>query len=63
MNTLLAEFTNGDYEVKWYISGKAKKIHKVEYGLQIKKFDNNLEACHEFGECVLHSLGCAGKLD
>lgn len=61
MKTLLAKFEDGDYNVLWYLVGKNK--HAVEYGQQIKKFDNNLEACHEFGECVLHSVACTGKLE
>ena len=61
MKTLLAKFEDGGYNVLWYLKGKRK--HVVEYGLQIKEFDNNLEACREFGECVLHSVACTRKLE
>ena len=56
----LTEFTDGDYSVLWQ-AGKTR--HVITNGLQVKTFNNSLDACHEFGECVRHSLECAGKLD
>ena len=38
-------------------------LHSVTYGYSVKVTGCDMEACHEFGECVRHSLECAGKLD
>lgn len=58
--TLLAEFTEGDSTVSW---GKRGDMHIITYGLQVKRYRDDIGACHKFGECVRHSLECAGKLD
>lgn len=59
---VLTQFRDGDYDVTWY--RYANGSFKVVYGQQIKTFKKreDVEACHEFGECVRHSLECAGKL-
>lgn len=46
--------------VQWY---KNSKVHCIVYGLQSTFYDDDLAACHGFGECVRHSLECEGKLD
>ena len=58
---LLATFTQGDTDVEW--SRVGKRSYYVKYGLQITRFTDSVKACHEFGECVHHSLECASKLD
>lgn len=58
---IIASNKDGDIPVIWFKKGK--KAHVIEYGKQRKTFFDDLEACHEFGECVRHSLECEGKLD
>jgi hypothetical protein len=43
--------------------GRLAGEHIVTYGQQVTKYRCDVAACHEFGECVRHSLECAGKLD
>ncbi len=35
----------------------------VVYGSQVKNGLSYGGAAHEFGECLMHALGCAGKID
>ncbi len=35
----------------------------VIYGKQVKASLNYAQAAAEYGECIFHSLACAGKLD
>lgn len=35
----------------------------VVYGQQVKRRLTYMSAAHEFGECLMHALCCAGKLD
>ena len=56
----IATFTDGDTPVTW---SRKRKRHTVHYGKQVTHCTDSLQACHEFGECVRHSLECAGKLD
>ena len=60
-NKRITTFTDGDHEVSLYqcINGE----FFVAYGEQNSRRLDYANAAKEFGECVLHSLGCAGKLD
>lgn len=58
---LIHEFTDGDFSVKLFQNGKDK--FTVQYGLQSEGGLNYASAAHRYGECVFHSLACAGKLD
>jgi|LGVE01.1.fsa_nt_gb hypothetical protein len=61
MNKLLTEFTDGDSNVKLVRTSKSK--FKVVYGSHMA-CDLPIDAAfEEFGNCVRHSLECAGKLD
>jgi len=60
MKTLLAEFKDGDIHVLWYKVGASR--YTVRYGAQRLKFNNYIEACHEYGECVAHALVRVGKM-
>lgn len=59
----LTEFKDGDINVVWVRNGRG--THVITYGKQVSNFPptHSLEACHEFGECVRHSLERAGLLD
>lgn len=59
--TLLTTFNDGDYPVELHQTSKHK--YTVLYGAQ--KFERLtwLQAAHEFGECMFHSLECANKID
>lgn len=59
---LVHEFKDGDYNVKLEQSDKTG-LFKVTYGLQKTRDLTQRDAAHHFGECVFHSLACAGKLD
>ena len=60
MAKLITEFTDGDVPVRWEFDGL---VHVITYGRHSKQFQFDLDAAHEFGECVGHSLHCAGKFD
>lgn len=51
---------DGDIPVWWF---KYVTKHVVIYGNEFKTLKSSIDACHEFGECVLHSLTCVGKLE
>lgn len=58
---LLAKFVSqGSYPVRWEFDGAN---HAITYGERIHVYTNDLTAAHEYGECVRHSLECAGKLE
>ena len=38
-------------------------LHQVRYGLQVRRFDCQIKACHEYGECVRHYAECECLLD
>lgn len=50
----------GRNEVVWSTNAKGR-THKVRYGFQVKIFGNDMDACHEFGECVRHWAECEGR--
>lgn len=57
---LLAEFTTGDFPVTWEL---LQGEHVITYGLQVTRYRDDIAASREYGECIRHSLECAGKLD
>ena len=61
----LAHFDRGDHEVNWSktTDEHGKVTYTITYGQQQTSYQDDLAACREFGECVRHSLECAGKLD
>lgn len=40
-----------------------KHLFAVQYGKQHKYNLTETEAAHEYGECIMHALTCAGRLD
>lgn len=58
---LVHTFVDGDYPV--VLCQNSKKLFSVVYGTHIKQRLTYSEACIEYGECVFHSLACAGKLE
>ena len=48
------------YSVTWQFDGDD---HQIIYGSHTRVYTNDIKAAHEFGECVRHSLECAGVLD
>ena len=58
---LLAEHDEtNQHLIQWTVTGN---LHTICYGLQVTEFTNRYEAAHHYGECITHSLTCAGKLD
>jgi len=57
---LITEWKDGDTAVTWH---RDKKGYVITYGLQETHHQNNLIASHKFGECIRHSLECAGRFD
>lgn len=47
--------------VVWSKGGK--KNHQVRYGLQVKGFNNDIDAAKEYGLCVRHNAECDNLLD
>lgn len=63
---VIATNNDGDFRVRWskvWTMGKKKIVHQIQYGTQVKTFENDMDAAIEFGTCVRHSVECAGKLD
>jgi len=60
--TLARHTTQDSYSVFWQFDGER---HFILYGEQVKIFPlgKDIAACREYGECVRHSLECAGLLD
>lgn len=54
-------FRDGDTPVT--VAQNAPDSFRVTYGAQIRSGLPYVAAAHEFGECVFHSLACAGRLD
>jgi len=54
-------FTDGDHSVT--LDKAANGTFRVTYGMQIEDKLSYPVAAKLFGECVFHSLECAGKLD
>ena len=50
-----------DITLKQY--GGKRYSYSVIYGLQQKHELGYAEAANELGECLMHALGCEGKLD
>ena len=54
----------GSYSVTWELLDNrdpdGNQTHTITYGLSVKSFSCNLAASREFGECIRHSLECAG---
>ncbi len=48
------------YAVKWEFDGED---HRISYGMSVRVFTSDINASHEFGECIRHALECAGKLE
>lgn len=61
MNKIQELTVEGQYTVTLYQIGR--KAFVVQYGQQIFADLDYTEAAHEFGECVMHALQCAGMLD
>lgn len=57
---LLSYNNCADTPVVWERAGDT---HIVTYGKQVSYFGNDMDACHEYGECVRHSLECLSKFD
>lgn len=62
MIKLVHVFCDGDIDVKLYQSTKGGRLFRVVYGEEIKERLTYEEASKKFGECVFHSLACAGRL-
>lgn len=58
---LVHEFKDGDYPVK--LEQRANGKFKITYGAAVYDDLDYAAAAKEYGECVFHSLTCAGKLD
>lgn len=54
-------FEDGDYPVK--LEQRSAGSFRVTYGAEVHDHLDYAEAAREYGECVFHSLACAGKLD
>ena len=54
-------FIDGDYPVE--LRQAASGRFTVAYGKQIARNLSYAEAASEYGQCVMHSLRCAGLLD
>lgn len=57
----IATFAAGDMPITLYQRGVDS--FRVVYGVQVRDRLSYTTAAHEFGECVFHSLACAGLLD
>lgn len=55
-------FNDGDFPVTLARSNKANRFDVV-YGADVSKGLTYAEAAKAYGECVFHSLACAGKLE
>lgn len=51
-----------DYQVQLWQGGNPKR-YAVTYGCQYAEGLNYAQAAAEFGQCLMHSLVCAGALD
>lgn len=58
---LVHEFKDGDCPVKLEQSSNGQ--FRVVYGGAVYDDLDYADAAKEYGECVFHSLACAGKLD
>jgi hypothetical protein len=56
-------FTDGDIPVLLEQDEKNGQRFRVTYGAQVRSGLSYAQAAKEYGECVFHSLACAGKLD
>ena len=65
MQIAKAEF-EGQHSVIWNFN-KSRNKHTVTYGEQVRTFSGRdfgeVEASHEYGECVAHAARCAELLD
>ncbi len=59
MEQPITTFTDGDVTVYWHFNDPT---HCIVYGTQLVMTDNAVTAAHRYGECVRHSLECAGKI-
>lgn len=59
--TLVHTFSDGDYPVSLYKLNA--ETFAVEYGCQTSVGLSYSDAAKEYGQCVMHSLACASKLD
>lgn len=57
----IAEVTTEGLNVSWVRQENGKSA--ILYGCQMKEGLSHIEAAHEFGKCVAHSLNCAGLLE
>jgi hypothetical protein len=63
--------TPGQYDVKLYRMNSSLPSQQqdsvncfaIEYGTHFSEYLNYAEACKELGECLMHALQCANKLD
>lgn len=60
MATKVCIFIDGDNPVGLYQHGKDS--FKVVYGEEVHNFLTYSEAAKEYGECIMHSLQCAGLI-
>ncbi len=58
---LVHQFTDGDHTVELYQHGNSD--FAVEYGHDKSDRLSYDEAVKRYGQCVFHSLSCAGKCD
>lgn len=61
MKKLIHAVTDLDCAVTLHQTGKDR--FTVTYGLQVREGLTYGEAAKEYGECIMHSAACAGKLD
>ena len=59
MGNLLMSCVGFDTEVTMHCDGQ----FVVTYGLQVKRFDDLMEAIAEYESCVIHSATCAWMFD
>ncbi len=63
-NQHITTCTAGDVPVIWAMNHAGR--HTIIYGKQKSHFtgpNSAIEAAYEYGECIVHSLTCAGILD
>ena len=61
MKKLVFEDTETDSPVRLYRTGKGR--FTVEYGKQVTERLSYGAAAAELGQCLMHALACAGRLD
>lgn len=61
MTKLVYEITDLDFPLQLW--RESEDLFRVVYGKHIKDSLTYSQAAKEFGECLMHNLTCAGRLD